>query len=125
MDAVLFTSILEGTLLPFLRERYPDGHKFMQDNDTSNYAKYFITANNINWLETPPESPDLNPIENLWHELKEYLRREIKPTTKDALINGVKLFWKTVDVAKCTKYIGHLKKVIPRVIELEGKATGY
>ena len=92
---------------------------------TSNYAKHFITANNINWWKTPPESPDLNPIENLWHELKGYLRREIKPTTKDALINGVKLFWKTVDVAKCTKYIGHLKKVIPRVIELEGKATGY
>ena len=128
MNAVLYTNILQATLLPFLRERFPDGHKFMQDNDpkhTSNHAKEFLIGNNVNWWKTPPESPDMNPIENLWHELKEYLRREIKPTTKDALVNGVKSFWETVDVAKCTKYIGHLKKVLPCVIEMNGRATGY
>ena len=32
-------------------------------------------------------------------------------------MNGVKSFWETVDVAKCTKYIGHLKKVLPCVME--------
>ena len=26
--------------------------------------------------------------------------------------------WETVDQAKCEKYIGHLQKVIPKVIEL-------
>ena len=79
----------------------------------------------INWWRTPPESPDLNPIENLWHELKEFIRREIKPTTKDQLVHGIKTFWKTVDKAKCNKYIDHLKKVVPKVIELDGDATGY
>jgi transposase len=44
-----------------------------------------------------PESPDLNPIENLWHELKEYLRREVKPSTKKELIDGINQFWHTVD----------------------------
>ena len=38
------------------------------------------------WWQTPPESPNLNPIENLWHELKEYIRCEIKPRTKDELV---------------------------------------
>ena len=42
---------------------------------------------------TPPESPDLNPIENMWHELKEYIRREVKPRTKDELVEGIKEFW--------------------------------
>ncbi len=67
----------------------------------------------------------MNPIENLWHELKEFLRREVKPRTKDELIGGILKFWETVDVAKCQKYIGHLRKVVPRVIELNGGPNGY
>ncbi len=53
----------------------------------------------VNWWATPPESPNCNPIENLWHELKEYMRREVKPTTKQELGEGI-TFWATVDVAK-------------------------
>jgi len=88
-------------------------------------AENFFEANRVNWWKTVPESPDLNPIENLWHELKEFIRREVKPQQKDELIEGIKRFWATVDVAKCTKYIRHLRKVIPKVIEVNGEPTGY
>ena len=71
------------------------------------------------------ESLDFNPIENLWHELKEYIRRVAKPKTKDELVNGITAFWNTVDKQKCTKHIRHLGKVLPKVIEMEGAATGY
>ena len=33
MDVSMYMSILRETLLPFLREVYPEGHRFMQDND--------------------------------------------------------------------------------------------
>ena len=49
----------------------------------------------------------------------------MKPKTKDELVSGIGEFWDTVTVEKCTKYINHLKKVIPKVIELHGGATGY
>ena len=104
MNAALYGCILEKTLLPFIAEVYPDGHKLMQDNDpkhTSGYIQKFFDTRNIQWWKTPPESPDLNPIENLWHELKEYLRREVKPQTKDELITGIEQFWQTVDTTKC------------------------
>ena len=53
------------------------------------------------------------------------IRREVKPTTKQELMDGIVRFWETVTVEKCNKYINHLNKVIPRVIKLEGAATGY
>lgn len=123
MDANLYTNILQQGLVPFIRNTYPDSHRLMQDNDpkhTSKAAKNFFEQENINWWKTPPESPDLNPIENLWHELKEYIRREIKPTNKSQLITGIKLFWNTVDTV-----ISHLRKVFPSVMDLDGAATGY
>ena len=128
MKAPLYTEILRETLLPFLQSTCPDHHRFMQDNDpkhTSRVARQFLQDHNINWWMTPPESPDCNPIENLWHELKEYCRREVKPKTKQELVDGILEFWKTVDVQKCKKYIRHLRKVVPKVIELNGAATGY
>ena len=47
----------------------------MQDNDpkhTSKIAREFFTEKGIQWWKTPLESPDANPIEYLWHELKVY-----------------------------------------------------
>ena len=129
MDATLFINILQQTLLPFIRSKFSGTtHRFMQDNDpkhTSRAARQFYEEAGINWWKTPPESPDMNPIENLWHELKEYIRREVKPTTKDQLVAGILQFWQRVDTHKCFKYIDHLKKVLPAVIKNEGKATGY
>lgn len=100
----------------------------MQDNDPKHASIYdtdFLRSHKVYWWRTPAESPDLNPIENMWHELKEFNRREVTPQTKDELVAGITRFWDTVTVDKCKKYINHLKKVIPKVIELSGAATGY
>ena len=50
MDAVLYTEILQGTFIPFLKTVYPDEHRFMADNDpkhTSRYAKNSLDQNGI------------------------------------------------------------------------------
>ena len=67
----------------------------------------------------------MNPIENLWHELKNHLRSRVKPRNKEELLEGLKGFWETVTPAKCQKYIGHLRKVLPVVVDREGKASGF
>ncbi len=85
----------------------------------------YIKRNNIKYWPTPAESPDLNPIEMLWHELKHCLRKNVKPKTKEELVQGIMQFWRTVNTEKCTRYINHLQKVIPIVIERGGKASGH
>ena len=82
------------------------------------HAAERLRSNGVNWWKTPAESSDLNPIENLWHELKEYIWRKVKPKTNEELIRWIIEFWGTVDKNKCRKYIRHLKKVMPKVIEL-------
>ena len=103
MRKEFFTGILKDALLPFIKQVYPDGHRYQQDKDpkhTSILARNFRAANNINHWPTPPESPDLNPIEMLWAELKHFMRRKIKPRNKDQLIHGILKFWRTVTAGK-------------------------
>ena len=67
----------------------------MQDNDpkhTSLHTQEFIRRHNINWMRTPAESPDANPIENLWHEMKEYVWCTVKPRNKAELVKMIEDF---------------------------------
>ena len=128
MDSQFYQDLLKNHLLPFIADSFPDGHRFQQDNDPKHVSKATIAwlkENNVNYWPTPPESPDCNPIENLWHQMKEHLRKNVKPSTKEELVNGIREFWRTVTPEMCNRYIDHLKKVLPAVVEKEGQATGY
>ena len=104
-----------------------NGCFLVQDNDPqhSAVAREFYMENDIDWRKTPPESLDLNPIEYIWHELKDYICRVIKPRTKVELECGFLQLSVTVTPQKGCKYISHLNKVIPEVIRCQGRATGY
>ena len=127
VNSTVYQEVLRTHLLPFLRERLPNG-RLQQDNAPCHVSKAtqkFLEVNNISLFQTPPESPDCNPIKNLWHELKHYIRTTVKPRNKEELIQGIQTFWATVTPEKCCRYINHLKKVIPKVLEVHGEATGY
>ena len=57
--------------------------------------------------------------------LQEYIHRVIKPANKDELVQEIQQFWATVDMQKCRRYIGHLSRVVPHIVELNGDATGF
>ena len=126
--ATKYTKILEESLLPFIKESYPNGHRFYQDNDpkhTSNYTKNFFAERAINWWRTPPESPDLNQIENIWGSMKTFLWDRVKPQNEEELVAGIKHFWKGLTPELCTRYINHIQKVMKAVEEKNGAASGF
>ena len=127
VNSAVYQEVLRTHLLPFLRRQLPGG-KLQQDNapcHTSKATRKFLNTKKVQLLKTPSESPDLNPIENVWHEMKHYIRTTAKPKTKEELLLAIQVFWATVTPEKCSRYINHLRKVIPKVIELNGEPTGY
>ena len=88
MKKELYVEILEQTLLPFIHTTFPDTQANVGQmiTNTALYACKWMEQNAVVRWKTPPESPDLNPL-NLWHELKEYIRREVQPKVKQELFD--------------------------------------
>jgi hypothetical protein len=129
MDSEFYQKEILGNLLvPYVRRHFPAGHRLMQDNDPKHCSKStqtYMKDSGINWWATPPESPDLNPIENVWHGMKSYLRATAKPCTKEELLNGIRQYWNGLTAESCTTYINHIYKVLPVVVQRYGAASGY
>ncbi len=126
VNSAVYQEALRTHLLPFLRIETTKGQAWTRQCSchTAKATQKFLKTK-IPLLTTPPESPDLNPIENVWHEMKPYSRTMAKLRNKEELLLAIQAFWATVTPEKCNRHIGHLKKVIAKVIELNRDATGY
>ena len=127
MNAIRYGKIIEAGLVPFVRTYFPDGHRLYQDNDPKHSSKYInklFKFHGIHWWKTPPESPDINPIENCWGSLKQFLRSSYKPTNLQ-LMDGIEEFWQSLKPEVCRKYIEYLHKVMPKVVEVDGNPSGF
>jgi transposase len=131
LDAQLYVRILDdeflGTLEYYGLEK--DEIVFQQDNDpkhTSRIAHEWLENNKVEVLKWPAQSPDLNPIEHLWHRLKRQLAAyEIEPTSIDDLWERVEAEWEKIPPQVCIDLIESMPRCIAAVLKAKGGYTKY
>ena len=112
----------------------PDDRKvFVMDNDpsqTSAKARVVMEELGMTFQKIPPRSPDLNPIENMFHEVKKRLnmaakQKNVQYQTWGEFVNSVKFnIWSTPQ-SYIDKTILSMPKRIKEIYKRKGLRTKY
>ena len=120
-----YIKVLEEYLLPFWNIH--DCEYFMHDGAPAHRAKIvkkFFNDNNIQTLEWPGNSPDLNPIENAWNVMKNKIQEQ-RPTNINDLKTALKTLWITQDPTYFINLAESMPKRLQMVIKCKGDMTKY
>lgn len=126
MNAERYEGVLQGHLL-FWMDNFRCTH-FLQDGapcHASKRIKGFLAEQSFEVIDWPGNSPDLNPIENLWNFMKGKLKgKDINSVPK--LLVEIKKLW-TMGIPKdyCMRLSNSMPRRIQAVIKAKGYATKY
>lgn len=140
MEHKQYKQILIHHMKPSLKELFPDGDGIFQqdndpkhtetsikaylDNEDSNIPQLPIVGNHRKPLRWPAQSPDLNPIENLWSILDLWTKKR-KPNNEIDLLETLQEAWHNIPVSLLTKLSDSMPDRIEEMLKNKGNATSY
>lgn len=128
VNAEKYQEILHTALLPSIRKLYSnEDFVFQQDGascHTAKSTKKWFGDNNIKVLSHPSSSPDLNPIETLWHKMKQHLRNNPQRTIPQ-LRAKLQEIWDNFSPNMCEDIVDIMPARIQAVVKAKGDVTSY
>ncbi len=128
VNAAIYQEILEHFMLPSADKLYGDADFIFQQDlapaHTAKGTKSWFNDHGVTVLDWPANSPDLNPIENLWGIVKRKMR-DTRPNNADELKATVKETWASIPPQQCHKLITSMPCRIEAVIKAKGAPTMY
>lgn len=77
-----YIEILEDNLWPVIARHFPTQNFLFQDDNApihrAHDVEHYKARNRIQCLSWPAQSPDLNPIENVWLKIKNRLQQHVE-----------------------------------------------
>ncbi len=103
ITGAVYIDILKDYLLPFLDDLDDwENYLFQEDNapiHTARIVKSWKEENEVNGIPWPAQSPDLNPIENLWDKLERQVRAHTSlPKNREDLWEILQEEWLNIDI---------------------------
>ncbi len=123
VNAAIYQEILEHFMLPSADKLYGDAD-FIFQQDTAKGTKSWFNDHGVTVLDWPANSPDLNPIENLWGIVKRKMR-DTRPNNADELKAAIKATWASIPPQQCHKLITSMPRRIEAVIKAKEAPTKY
>ena len=113
---------------PSAARLFPSGqYTFQQDNDpkhTAHIIRNYFNNQDIDVLDWPAQSADLNPIENLWSILDIKCKNR-KPQSEEELFNILQEAWNALTVQELTDLVDSMPRRCAAVIASNGFPTKY
>jgi transposase len=115
---------------PTMRKVFPRGNGIFQEDNasphTSKIAAAAREASGMQFLPWPAQSPDLNPIENLWQDVKRAVyNRPQKPKNLTELTRMVKSAWKAIPLKSIQVLVESMPRRVEACIAAKGGPTKY
>ncbi|KAK3513152.1 hypothetical protein QTP70_007486 [Hemibagrus guttatus] len=128
MNSAVYQKILKENVRPSVSDlELKRTWVLQQDNDpkhTSKSTSEWLKKNKMKTLEWPSQSPDLNPIEMLWHDLKKVVHAR-KPSNVAELQQFCKDEWAKIPPQRCNRLIASYGKHLIAVVAAKCGPTSY
>jgi hypothetical protein len=117
-------NVLENYLFPSIHKlkNCNGDFTFQQDGascHTSKSTKRWLGDHGLCPMKWPSSSPDLSPIETLWHEMKKKLRANPARNLTDLKIKFAEI-WSSIKPEFCAHLVSSMRKRIACVIKRKG-----
>ncbi len=126
VNTAIYQEILEHFMLPSADKLYGDADFIVQQDlapaHTAKGTKSWFNDHGVTVLDWPANSPDLNPIENLWGIVKRKMR-DTRPNNADDLKAAIKVTWASITPEQCHRLIASMPRCIDAVIHAKGGPT--
>ena len=127
MTGQVYKEVIRDVMLPYAAESMAPEWKVQHDNDpkhTSRVVKDFLRSENINVIDWPAQSLDLNPIENLWEDVDRSINRD-RCSNLDLLWEQVQKAWYATPVEVCKKLVNSMDRRCADVLRNNGFPSKY